>query len=68
MTVFVRVRDKTTGHEYDVPEKALDSNHQVLPQFPRASEPRPAKHRTNLAGRPVAQQPLTPAEADEEKE
>ena len=49
---FVRVRDVSTGHEYDVPEQAVDpAAHEVLTDYPSndVGIPRPAKHRTTKA-------------------
>lgn len=44
--VFVRVKDKRTGHEFDVHAQALDSDiHEELKRFPRVSVARPAKTR-----------------------
>jgi len=49
---FVRVRDKDTGHEYDVVATAVDPEaHEVLKDYPPnlTGIPRPAKHRTDKA-------------------
>ena len=54
---FVRVRDKDTGHEYDVTESAVDPDaHEVLPKYPPnlTGIPRPAKHRITKATTPAA--------------
>lgn len=53
MTVFVRVRDKDTGHEYDVAEQAINPQaHERLKAYPTSDRARPAKPRTDKAGRP----------------
>lgn len=51
---FVRVRDKDTGHEYDVAATAVDpAAHEVLKDYPPnlTGIPRPAKHRTDKAAK-----------------
>lgn len=60
MPTWVRVKDKSTGHEYDVAESALDPEvHTRLSsrKYPDVSgpyaRPRPAKHNTTKAGRPA---------------
>lgn len=58
MTTFVRVRDRDTGHEYDVAEQAVDKAvHEVLKGYPTSDRARPAKHRTDKAGRPARHVP-----------
>jgi hypothetical protein len=50
---FVRVKDLSTGHEYDVVESAVDPEAQkVLTDYPPnlTGQARPAKHRTTKAG------------------
>ena len=57
---FVRVRDTSTGHEYDVVESAVDlAAHEVLKDYPPnlTGYPRPAKHRTTKATTPAADKP-----------
>jgi hypothetical protein len=47
---FVRVRDKATGHEYDVVASAVDgAAHEVLTDYPPnvTGVARPAKHRAH---------------------
>lgn len=51
MTTFVRVEDKTTGHQYDLPKTAVDPEaHELLnsPEFPDLTgpqaRPRPPVH------------------------
>jgi hypothetical protein len=49
---FVRVRDLSTGHEYDVVESAVDDAAQkVLTDYPpnQTGQARPAKHRITKA-------------------
>ncbi len=67
---WVRVRDKTTGHEYDVRESALDPNaHEKLESkdYPdltgELDAPRPTKHRVMKDGTG----PKTEAEAKSAK-
>ena len=54
---FVRCRDLSTGHEYDVVATAVDPDAQeVLTKYPPnlTGIPRPAKHRTTKATTPAA--------------
>ena len=54
---FVRVKDTSTGHEYDVVESAVDPDaHEVLTKYPPnlTGIPRPAKHRIIKATAPAA--------------
>ena len=54
---FVRVKDVSTGHEYDVVESAIDPDAQeVLTKYPPnlTGIPRPAKHRITKATTPAA--------------
>ena len=54
---FVRVKDVSTGHEYDVVESAVDADaHEVLTKYPSnlTGIPRPAKHRITKATTPAA--------------
>ncbi len=67
MTTFVRVRDKDTGHEYDVAEQAINPDaHLVLRGYPTSDRARPAKHRTDKAGRPVRRTAGRPATSEKE--
>lgn len=67
MTTFVRVRDRDTGHEYDVAEQAVDlAAHEVLTNHPTSDRARPAKHRTDKAGRPVRPTAGRPATSEKE--
>lgn len=51
---WMRVRDKATGHEYDVAAGAFDpSAHEDMQRYHSDRDPHPPKHRTNLAGQPV---------------
>lgn len=47
---FVRVKDKDTGHEFDVPEEDWRIGEIFTPvkgdRFPAADRPRPTKHKT----------------------
>lgn len=68
MTAFVRVRDTRTGHEVDVPQRAVRAHHEVLTGWEPASEPRPPVHRqstTKTAARRPAAQPTTSTETEE---
>jgi hypothetical protein len=69
------VRDDSTGHEYDVQERAVRAGMTVLPDRGKhvGLRPRPTKHYTTLDGRPAryrqAPAPVvtdlpTPAEPD----
>lgn len=52
---YVRVKDKRTGHQYDVLEQLVDKkNHELVDQrrFPPTSRPRPPKHHV---GKPPTQ-------------
>lgn len=54
---FVRVRDTSTGHEYDVVDTAVDdAAHTVLTDYPPnlTGQARPAKHRIFKATAPAA--------------
>ncbi len=56
MTTYIRVKDPTTGHEYDLPEgSALIAKGLVEPvkgdRYPPAEQPRRPKYHTTLAGR-----------------
>lgn len=54
MTIrYVRVKHRTTGHEFDVLEQQVDTDkHEVLDQdrYPVTSRPRPAKARVGKGG------------------
>ena len=56
MPEYVRVRDRHTGHEYDVVAGAVNpEDHEVLESYPPSRGwPRPAKFRTDKAGVPQA--------------
>lgn len=48
---WIRVRDKSTGHEYDIAPSALDERaHEPLGTGHNDRDPRPAKHNTGPAG------------------
>lgn len=71
MMIFVRVRDLSTGHEYDVPEGSVlirDGHVKRVKgdRFPPSPVVRPPKHRRNLAGQSVAQTPGTSSEVPTE--
>jgi hypothetical protein len=51
--VFVRVRDKTTRHEFDVPEDDWRIAEEIFvliksDRFPPVDRPRPPKHHTPI--------------------
>jgi hypothetical protein len=53
---FVRVRDRSTGDEYDVLETSVrDTDHELVKseEYPPAPYPRPPKQRTDKAGNPA---------------
>lgn len=61
MPTWIRVRDRATGHEYDVADSAFNPDaHERLSksQFPNVSglyaRSRPAKHRTDKSGKSPA--------------
>ena len=70
MPYFVRVKDSSTGHQFDVPETdprigkvftLLNSD-----RFPRARNPRPPKHYIpSLAAKPVEQESSDTSPASE---
>lgn len=70
MPYFVRVKDSSTGHQFDVPEKdprigkaftLLNSD-----RFPRARSPRPPKHYVPaLTAKPVEQESSDTSPASE---
>lgn len=70
MPYFVRVKDSSTGHQFDVPEKdprigkaftLLNSD-----RFPRARAPRPPKHYVpTQAAKPVEQESSDTSPASE---
>jgi hypothetical protein len=67
---FVRVKDLSTGHEFDVPEEAVDPEaYEVLTDYPpnEAGIPRPAKHRTTKAAQPKKATTKAAADTTEEK-
>jgi hypothetical protein len=62
----VRVRDKDTGHSYDISPATFDADaHELLNSdaypdlFSELAQPRPPKHRTDKAGQPVTNQKET---------
>lgn len=68
MPEWVRVRDKDTGHEYDVAASAVRADaHEVLadyaPNVGSTARARPAKHRVDKAGKPGTRN-RRPAAAD----
>lgn len=74
MPTWVRCRDRDTGHEYDLSDRdhrvrnnLVDVIKDYPPNTGSTARPRPAKHRTNKAGRPVRKlaEPQ-PAEQSEE--
>lgn len=75
MPTWIRVRDKQTGHEYDVAPNAhaiRSGAVEVLADYPKNSgltaRPRPVKHRTSKAGKPATRkQAAQPAEVTEKE-
>lgn len=61
MPAFMRVRDKSTGHEFDISPRAFDeelhTRVQATRQYPDltgpTARPRPVKYRTTKAGQPA---------------
>lgn len=71
MPFFVRVKDKTTKHQFDVPEtdprigKAFELVNSD--RYPRARTPRPPKHHVpNVSARPA--RPVEQSPSDDSKE
>jgi hypothetical protein len=66
MPTWIRVRDTTTGHEFDVEAHAFPSMAGAveIPGYPHRSgpgaRPRPAKHHTDKAGRPAPRRTRKP--------
>lgn len=54
MTDYIRVRDKSTGHEYTIPATRLVDGLTVIdkPALDRSGDPAPVKYRTRL-GEPI---------------
>lgn len=69
---WVRVRDRDTGHEYDVAGTAFDAelhtkvnaSKQYPDLYGPGARPRPAKHRVDLAGQPAIDDTSTPSTSD----
>lgn len=61
MPTFIRVRDKSTGHTYDIDERSFREDKHLKINAPKqypdltgpGARPRPAKHRTDKAGQPA---------------
>lgn len=60
-TTWIRVRDKETGHEYDVADRGYDPDLHTKVNAPKqypdlsgpTARPRPARLRTDKAGQPA---------------
>lgn len=67
MTKFVRVKDRDTRHEFDVPEGDKRIGHAFdrvkSDRYPPTSRPRPPKHHVKLAGRPASRESASSTEA-----
>lgn len=69
--MFVRVKDRDTGHEFDTPENDPLIGHGLdlvkSDRYPPAHTERPPKYHTNLAGRSVtraeAPRPVAPRQS-----
>lgn len=62
MTTFVRVRDKRTGHEFDVNERAVRDHHERVKGFDPVNKPRPpvlAQPKKTAASRQATAQPTS---------
>lgn len=70
--MFVRVRDRDTKHEYDLPENDRRIGVSVdlvkAKRYPPSTVQRRPKHHLRLAGRPVPRQPESSGEGATEKE
>lgn len=68
MPKFVRVRDKDTGHQFDVPEadsrigESFEPVNGVEPVEGYLVQPRESKYRTDKAGKPAASSRTTAQE------
>lgn len=65
ITRYVRVKDRRTGHEYDVLEQQVDEKkHEVLDRehYPVTSRPRPAKPNRSKGGGSARSRSTDPAE------
>lgn len=76
MPTYIWVKDKETGHEFDVPESShLLRKELVVPVKPKirppSPYPRPQKHHAKLAGQSAEQNksvsPETPSQATTEE-
>lgn len=57
--LFVRVKDKDTGHEYDVRAGKVQPDLQTVVKddlYPPSERPRAPKHNVTKAGRPVTKE------------
>lgn len=67
MTKFVRVKDRDTKHEFDVPETDKRIGDVFIPiksdRYPPVLRPRPPKHHVKLAGRPASRESAASSEA-----
>lgn len=46
--MFIRVRSKVTGHQFDIAPRAFDAEkHELVKRLPAANAPRRAKYRVN---------------------
>ncbi len=55
--MYIRVKDRKTGHEYDIREERLDPDkHKPLNRrtYPPTHEPRRPKHYISKGGKPAA--------------
>jgi hypothetical protein len=60
MTKYIRVKDKATKHEYDIPEQKFDkAKHEPLDRkhYPPTTRPRAAKPFTDKGGSKPAEKP-----------
>jgi hypothetical protein len=69
MPTYIRVRDDTTHHEYDVDARSLRPGMTPIDGYPANSgpgaKPRPAKHRVTKDGKPARPRTRTkPVPAD----
>lgn len=58
MTRYVRIKNKTTGHEYDIPEVQFDPDkHSKVARYPSTTRPRRPKLRVSKGGGPATTVP-----------
>lgn len=58
MTVYTRIKDKRSGHEYDIPAVQFDpEKHSRVSRYPDSTRPRRPKLRVSKGGGPATTVP-----------